>query len=125
MISVTRPSMTADSGTWSPVASKSVSRMSTMRSTMIPTLQETFVQLKESGMGLSYDQEHAVWWSLSLGACLGGNGSLIGASANLIVAGFAERAGHPIRFMTFLKTAFPMMLMSVAIAAVYLWMRYL
>jgi len=93
--------------------------------TMIPTLKETFEQLKESGIDLSHAQEHAVWWSLSLGACLGGNGSLIGASANLIVAGFAERAGHPIRFMTFLKTAFPMMLMSVAIAAGYIWLRYL
>ena len=93
--------------------------------TMIPTLKETFEQLKESGIDLSHTQEHAVWWSLSLGACLGGNGSLIGASANLIVAGFAERAGHPIRFMTFLKTAFPMMIMSVAIAAGYIWLRYL
>lgn len=93
--------------------------------TMIPTLQEAFTQLEANGMALDYDQQHAVWWALSLGACLGGNGSLIGASANLIVAGFAERAGHPIRFATFLKTAFPMMLMSVGIAAVYLWMRYL
>lgn len=93
--------------------------------TMIPTLKETFIQLEQNGVGLNHAQEHAVWWSLSLGACLGGNGSLIGASANLIVAGFAERAGHPIRFVTFLKTAFPMMLMSVAIAAVYVWLRYL
>ena len=63
--------------------------------------------------------------ALSLGACLGGNGSLIGASANLIVAGFAERAGNPIRFLTFLKTAFPMMIMSVAIASIYVWLRFL
>lgn len=66
-----------------------------------------------------------LWWALSLGACLGGNGTLIGASANLVVAGFAERAGQPIRFMTFLLTAFPMMLMSVAICTVYLYWRYL
>jgi Na+/H+ antiporter NhaD/arsenite permease-like protein len=66
-----------------------------------------------------------LWWSLSLGACLGGNGTLIGASANLTVAGIAERAGIPFRFMTFLKFAFPMMLMSVAISTVYVWLRYL
>ena len=66
-----------------------------------------------------------LWWSLSLGACLGGNGTLIGASANLTVAGIAERAGIPFRFMTFLKLAFPMMLMSIVISMVYVWLRYL
>jgi len=66
-----------------------------------------------------------LWWSLSLGACLGGNGTLIGASANLTVAGIAERAGVPFRFLTFLKFALPMMLMSVAISMVYVWLRYL
>ena len=66
-----------------------------------------------------------LWWSLSLGACLGGNGTLIGASANLTVAGIAERAGIPFRFLTFLKYAFPMMLMSIAIGTVYVWLRYL
>jgi len=66
-----------------------------------------------------------LWWALSLGACLGGNGTLIGASANLTVAGIAERAGVPFRFMTFLKLAFPMMLMSVAIATGYVYVRYL
>ena len=66
-----------------------------------------------------------LWWALSLGACLGGNGTLIGASANLVVAGFAERAGQPIRFVPFLLTAFPLMLLSVAICTVYLYWRYL
>lgn len=66
-----------------------------------------------------------LWWSLALGACLGGNGSLIGASANLIVAGLAERAGHRIRFLPFLATAFPLMFMSIIIASVYVYFRYL
>ncbi len=66
-----------------------------------------------------------LWWSLALGACLGGNGSLVGASANLIVAGFAERAGHRIRFLPFMLMAFPMMLLSIIIASVYLYMRFL
>ena len=66
-----------------------------------------------------------LWWSLALGACLGGNGSLVGASANLIVAGFAERAGHRIRFLPFMLMAFPMMLLSIVIASVYVYFRYL
>lgn len=66
-----------------------------------------------------------LWWSLALGACLGGNGSLVGASANLIVAGFAERAGHRIHFLPFMMVAFPMMIMSILVASVYLYLRYL
>lgn len=65
-----------------------------------------------------------LWWSLALGACLGGNGSLIGASANLIVAGFAERSGQSIRFLPFMLMAFPMMLASVCISAIYVYLRY-
>jgi len=66
-----------------------------------------------------------LWWSLALGACLGGNGSLIGASANLIVAGFAERAGHRIHFLKFMAMAFPLMLVSILIASAYVYFRYL
>jgi len=66
-----------------------------------------------------------LWWSLALGACLGGNGSLIGASANLIVAGFAERAGQRIHFLAFMALAFPLMLLSVAVSSLYVWLRYL
>jgi Na+/H+ antiporter NhaD/arsenite permease-like protein len=65
-----------------------------------------------------------LWWALSLGACLGGNGTLIGASANLTVAGLAERNGVPFRFLTYTYYAFPMMLVSVAISHVYIWLRY-
>jgi Na+/H+ antiporter NhaD/arsenite permease-like protein len=66
-----------------------------------------------------------LWWALSLGACLGGNGTLIGASANLTVAGIAERNGIPFGFMKYTKTAFPLMLIHVAICHVYLLWRYL
>ncbi len=66
-----------------------------------------------------------LWWALSLGACLGGNGTLVGASANLTVAGLAERDGVPFKFLTYTKMAFPLMLGSVAIAHVYLYFRYL
>ncbi|HVY00615.1 MAG TPA: ArsB/NhaD family transporter [Pseudorhodoplanes sp.] len=65
-----------------------------------------------------------LWWCLSLGACLGGNGTLIGASANLTVAGIAERNGIPFSFITYTKYAFPMMVVSVAICHLYVWWRY-
>src|SRR5256714_5919338 len=64
-----------------------------------------------------------LWWCLSLGACLGGNGTLIGSSANLTVAGIAERNGVPFRFMTYTLYAMPMMIVSVAICHVYVWWR--
>ncbi len=65
-----------------------------------------------------------LWWCLSLGACLGGNGTLIGASANLTVAGIAERNGIPFRFMTYTRIAFPLMLIHVGICNIYVWWRY-
>jgi Na+/H+ antiporter NhaD/arsenite permease-like protein len=66
-----------------------------------------------------------LWWALALGACLGGNGTLVGASANLVVAGIAEQAGTPIRFATFIKIAFPLMLISIVVSHIYLYLRYL
>lgn len=66
-----------------------------------------------------------VWWALSLGACLGGNGTIVGASANLTVAGLAERAGIRFAFVEYMKVAFPIMLITVALAMIYLELRYL
>ena len=66
-----------------------------------------------------------LWWALSLGACLGGNGTLIGASANLTVAGIAERNGIPFRFLRYTKIAFPLMLISIVLSHVYLYFRFL
>jgi len=70
------------------------------------------------------DHIQPLWWCLSLGACLGGNGTLIGASANLTVAGIGDRNEVPFRFMTYTLYALPMMVVSVAICHVYLWWRY-
>jgi Na+/H+ antiporter NhaD/arsenite permease-like protein len=70
------------------------------------------------------DHIQPLWWCLSLGACLGGNGTLIGASANLTVAGIGERNKVPFSFITYTLYAFPMMLVSVAICHVYIWWRY-
>ncbi|GMT43314.1 MAG: citrate transporter [bacterium] len=61
-----------------------------------------------------------LWWALSLGACLGGNGTLIGASANVVTAGLAEKAGYPLRFIEFFKVGMPVMIVSIIIATVWL-----
>jgi Na+/H+ antiporter NhaD/arsenite permease-like protein len=65
-----------------------------------------------------------LWWCLSLGACLGGNGTLIGASANLTVAGIAERNGVEFSFLKYTCYAAPMMVVSIAISHIYVWLRY-
>jgi len=73
---------------------------------------------------LTHGQLMPVWWALSLGACLGGNGTAIGASANVIVVGLAEKAGRKISFVKFMVYAFPFWLMSIIVSNVYLWFRY-
>jgi Na+/H+ antiporter NhaD/arsenite permease-like protein len=65
-----------------------------------------------------------LWWCLSLGACLGGNGTLTGASANLAVAGIAERNGIRFGFVQYLRYGVPMTFISIAICQVYVWLRY-
>lgn len=86
--------------------------------TMIPMLKsmEASVGGREAMM--------PVWWALSLGACFGGNGTLVGASANVVVAGMAMRNGHHINFMKFLLWSVPVMLMSVAIATAFLYFEF-
>lgn len=86
--------------------------------TMIPMLKTM-----EPTMG-GREAMMPVWWALSLGACFGGNGTLIGASANVIVAGLAQREGHPLSFLRFLIWSIPVMLFSVFIAGIYLYIRY-
>jgi Na+/H+ antiporter NhaD/arsenite permease-like protein len=67
---------------------------------------------------------NVLWWALALGADLGGNATIIGASANVVVVGIAARAGHPIRFMEFLKYGVVVTGLSVAVSGLYLWFRY-
>lgn len=86
--------------------------------TMIPMIKSM-----EESMG-GREAMMPVWWALSLGACFGGNGSLIAASANVIVAGMASREGHPISFLKFLIWSIPTMLITTGIAAIYLHIRH-
>jgi len=85
--------------------------------TMIPLIKDLGAM---SGMNVI-----PLWWALSLGACLGGNGTIIGASANVIAAGMAEEHGHKITFGKYFKVAFPLMVLTIIICSVYLYVFYL
>jgi Na+/H+ antiporter NhaD/arsenite permease-like protein len=85
----------------------------------------TMIPLIKSVGQLSGMQLDPLWWSLSLGACLGGNGTLIGASANLVVAGMSSRRGVIITFMQYFRYGFPLMLVSIVISTAYIYLRYL
>jgi len=76
-------------------------------------------------MGSVFQNLDPIWWSLALGACLGGNGTLVGASANLVVAGMAEKSGYKINFIEFMKVGMVIMVFTVAISNIYLLIRYL
>ncbi|MDX1981511.1 MAG: ArsB/NhaD family transporter [Bryobacteraceae bacterium] len=92
----------------------------------IPFVATMIPLIKSLGPAMGGEQAlMPLWWSLSLGACLGGNGTLIGASANLVVAGMAERAGQPVRFVPYMKSSFLLMVMSIAISHVYVVLRFL
>ena len=65
-----------------------------------------------------------VWWSLALGACLGGNGTAIGASANVIVVGMSEKMGRKISFGRFMAYGMPVMILTVSVSTAYVWLRY-
>ena len=65
-----------------------------------------------------------LWWAVSLGACLGGNGTLIGASANVVLSDISKKHGYEITFAKFFKTGFPIMLLTILIAGVYLVVRF-
>jgi len=84
--------------------------------TAIPIVQ----RLVEDGMAAQ-----PLWWSLALGACLGGNLTIIGASANVVVANVAARDGHPIKFVEFLRYGAVVTGISLVIATGYVWVRYL
>src|ERR671918_204419 len=81
---------------------------------MIPVVEEL--------RGASGDD--AYWWALSLGACFGGNATIVAAAANVAAAGLTERAGRPIGFMSFLRIGVPVTMISIAISTVYVLVRY-
>lgn len=83
--------------------------------TMIPVI---------TAIGMTGVDVVPLWWALSLGACLGGNGTLIGASANVVLSSISTKEGYPISFMDFTKVGFPVMILTVAVATIYCLIRY-
>lgn len=85
----------------------------------VATLIPLILTMESSGVDVA-----PLWWALSLGACLGGDGTLIGASANVVLAGVSAKNGYPITFMQYTKVGFPLMLISIVISMVYLLLRF-
>ncbi len=95
--------------------------------TMNPLVIDMAKQLWPGATGidlLHHPDLMPIWWALSLGACLGGNGTMIGASANVVVCGMAEKMGKPISFKRFMLYGMPLMIESVLICHLYIWLRY-
>jgi Na+/H+ antiporter NhaD/arsenite permease-like protein len=91
----------------------------------IPLVATLIPVIKSAGSAYGAPEHiEPLWWCLSLGASLGGNGTLVGASANLIVAGIAERNGIAFGFVKYALYAFPMMIVSILICHIYVWLRY-
>jgi Na+/H+ antiporter NhaD/arsenite permease-like protein len=83
---------------------------------MIPVVRE---------MSVPHGESQVLWWALAAGADLGGNATIIGASANVILVSMSEREGHPISFGTFVRYGLPVTLGSILVATAYIWLRYL
>ncbi len=90
----------------------------------IPFVATMIPLVKDMG-AMGYANLEPLWWALSLGACLGGNGTVIGASANVVALGLARQHKLRVSFMQYFIIGFPLMLMSVGISAIYLWLRFL
>ncbi|ASJ10509.1 transporter [Thermococcus sp. P6] len=100
--------------TWFSAVASSIVDNIPLTATMIPLIKS---------MGVSLNV-YPLWWALSLGACLGGNGTAIGASANVVVLGIAARERVKITFMDFLKIGLVIMLLTVGVGTLIIWVKY-
>lgn len=85
----------------------------------VATLIPLVIALGENGVDIE-----PLWWAISLGACFGGNGTLIGASANVVLSGISGKHGYPISFRDYTKIGFPVMIMTVLVSTVFLLVKY-
>ncbi len=113
------PALTAMLVMWGSAIASGIVDNIPFTATMIPVVQE-FAQAE----GLSEAEVRPLWWALAIGADFGGNFTLIGASANVVVAGMSERAGRKISFFKFMAYGIPVTLISLAVATPYVLLRY-
>ena len=85
----------------------------------VATLIPLILTMQTKGMDVM-----PLWWATSLGACLGGNGTLIGASANVVLSSIGQKHGYPISFIHYLKIGFPIMILTIMFSSVYLFIKY-
>jgi Na+/H+ antiporter NhaD/arsenite permease-like protein len=99
--------------------------VSTVLSGVIDNIPYTATMIPVVDQLAAGHESDVLWWALAIGADLGGNATIIGASANVILASMAEREGHPISFGAFLRYGLPVTIGTVLISTVYVWLRYL
>lgn len=85
----------------------------------VATLIPLILAMQADGMDVT-----SFWWAISLGACLGGNGTMIGASANVVLSDISTKHGYPITFKSYLKVGMPFMLLSILISTVFLVVKF-
>ncbi len=100
-----------------------ISALSTTFINSIP-FTATMISLIESFGSTMHQDINSLWWALSLGACFGGNGTLIGAAANIIVAGFSQKTKYPMRFKEYMKIGIPIVFISTTMVSIYLYFRF-
>ncbi len=111
--------LTAVTVMWGSAAASGVVDNIPFTATMIPVIQEL-----AQARGLTEAEVRSLWWALALGADFGGNATLIGASANVVVAGMSEQAGKKISFLKFMAYGVPVTVLSLAVATLYVLVRY-
>ncbi len=111
--------LTAVAVMWGSAAASGVVDNIPFTATMIPVIQEL-----AQARGLTETEARSLWWALALGADFGGNATLIGASANVVVAGMSEQAGKKISFLKFMAYGVPVTVLSLAVATLYVLVRY-
>jgi Na+/H+ antiporter NhaD/arsenite permease-like protein len=118
MVDVTRGDLSA--------ATQLVLWVSALSTTVINSIPytATMISVIENMAATMPGDINPLWWALSIGACFGGNGTIIGAAANIIVAGFTQKTKFPMHFKEYVKIGFPLMLVSVIIASGYLYLRF-
>jgi len=113
---------------WFSAGASTIMENTILIASIIPLVTDMAHTVLPSGLDIKSVIQHPtlmpVWWSLALGTCLGGNATPIGASANVVTLGLAEKAGYPIPFKKYLIYAIPLTIEMIALSTIYIWLRY-